>query len=74
MAQPRTFIRAHPQTKDQLRQMLADAVRNTQPELNAPKVLPVSEPEAKRQALRNSRRPAKKHPAKRLSKGRKERA
>jgi hypothetical protein len=53
--------------------MLADAVRNTQPELNAPKAHPGSEPKAKRNVLPNSRRPAKKHPAKRPSKGRKKR-
>jgi hypothetical protein len=73
MAQPRTFVRPQPHTKDQLRQMLADAVRNTQPELNAPNTLPASEPKAKRQALPGPRRPAKKHPAKRPSKGRKKR-
>ena len=73
MAQPRTFIRPQPQTKDQLRQMLADAVRNTQPELNAPKTLPASEPKAKRQALPELA-PSGKHSAKRPNKGRKKRA
>jgi hypothetical protein len=31
---PKPFVKQQPPTKDQLRQMLAQAVRNTQPELN----------------------------------------
>jgi hypothetical protein len=34
-------------SKDKLREMLAQAVRNTQPELNRVQAVPVSEPEAK---------------------------
>jgi hypothetical protein len=42
------FSRASAPTKDQLRQMLAQAVRNTQPELNAV-------PEPAKKAKRRSR-------------------
>ena len=35
MADQQKFNRANVPTKDQLREMLAQAVRNTQPELNA---------------------------------------
>ncbi|SEN59292.1 hypothetical protein [Bradyrhizobium sp. OK095] len=31
---PKPYVKPQPLTKDQLRQMLAQAVRNTQPELN----------------------------------------
>ena len=36
----KSFKREPPKTKDELRQMLAEAVRNTQPNLGQPKPLP----------------------------------
>jgi hypothetical protein len=45
MAVQQKFNRANVPTKDQLREMLAQAVRNTQPELNA---APVSSKKIKR--------------------------
>jgi len=60
-----TPSKPQPPSKDQLRAMLAQAVRNTQPELN-----PVTDqapvPKTKRRA-----RPTKSAPAKRAAKGRK---
>ena len=59
------YVKPQPPSKDQLRAMLAQAVRNTQPELNtAPALVP--EPKAK---LRG--RPTKAAPAKTAAKGRK---
>ena len=59
------YVRPQAPTKDQLRAMLAQAVRNTQPELN-----PITDqapgPKAKRRA-----RPTKGAPAKLAAKGRK---
>ena len=62
MSTPKPYVKPEPPTKDQLRAMLAQAVRNTQPELN-PVTLPAKE---KQQA-----RPTKAVPAKAATKGRK---
>ena len=59
------YVRLQAPTKDQLRAMLAQAVRNTQPELN-PITDQAPRPKAKRRA-----RPAKGAPAKLAAKGRK---
>ena len=48
MIEPKKYVRPEPVSKDKLREMLAQAVRNTQPELNRVQAVPVSEPEAKR--------------------------
>jgi hypothetical protein len=65
------WVRTQPISKDKLRAMLAEAVRNTQPELNRVPEPPTPEPKAKQ------RRPAKrakaKPPAKRLIEDRKTR-
>jgi hypothetical protein len=34
MTEPKKYVRPKPMSKDKLREMLAEAVRNTQPELN----------------------------------------
>jgi hypothetical protein len=34
MTEPKKYVRAEPMSKDRLREMLAQAVRNTAPELN----------------------------------------
>ncbi len=34
MTEPKKYVRPEPMSKDKLREMLAQAVRNTQPELN----------------------------------------
>jgi hypothetical protein len=48
MTEPRKYLRAEPMSKDQLRAMLAQAVRNTAPELNRVAVAaPVHAPEPK---------------------------
>jgi len=41
---PKSYVKPQPPSKDQLRAMLAQAVRNTQPELNP---VPVSAPKLK---------------------------
>jgi hypothetical protein len=69
MADPKPYVKVQPPTKDQLRAMLAQAVRNTQPELNPVTVpTPGPEPEAKRRG-----RPATRLPSKRPAKGKKAR-
>ena len=65
MIEPKKYVRPEPVSKDKLREMLAQAVRNTQPELNRVQA-PVPEPEAKRRG-----RPATRLLAKRPTKGRK---
>ena len=59
-------LRPQAPTKDQLRAMLAQAVRNTQPELN-----PVTAPAATAPKAKGRARPAKIAPAKPAAKGRK---
>ena len=63
MTDPKKYVRAEPMTKDKLREMLAEAVRNTQPELNRVQAVPISEPEEKRRG-----RPITPQPAKRPAK------
>jgi len=62
------YVKPQPPSKDQLRAMLAQAVRNTPPELN-PVSASVPELKAKRRG-----RPTGRLPAKRPAKGRKDRA
>jgi hypothetical protein len=69
MTEPKKYVRPEPMSKDTLREMLAEAVRNTQPELNRVQAVPVPEPEAKRRG-----RPTTRLPAKRPVKARKGRA
>jgi hypothetical protein len=61
------YVRSQPQTRDQLYEMLAQAVRNTQPELNRPTV-PEPEPKPKRDRARASARTPASKPAKRSTK------
>jgi hypothetical protein len=49
---PKPYVKPQPLTKDQLRQMLAQAVRNTQPELNND--VPAPETKAKRKSRSQS--------------------
>ena len=65
---PKPYVKPQPPSKDQLRAMLAQAVRNTQPELN-PVSASVPELKSKRRG-----RPTARLPAKRPAKGRKDRA
>ena len=58
MIEPKKYVRPEPVSKDKLREMLAQAVRNTQPELNRVQA-PVPEPEAKRRGRPPTRLPAK---------------
>jgi hypothetical protein len=67
---PKPFVRPEPVSKDRLREMLAQAVRNTQPELN----LPEPEPKPKRSQLRASARAPVRKPTKVPAKGKKARA
>jgi hypothetical protein len=69
MTEPKKYVRPEPMSKDKLREMLAQAVRNTQPELNRVQAVPVSEPEAKPRG-----RPTTRLSAKRPAKARKGRA
>ena len=69
MTEPKKYVRPEPISKDKLREMLAQAVRNTQPELNAVQAAPPPEPKAKRRG-----RPTTRFPAKRPAKARKGRA
>ena len=69
MTEPKKYVRPEPMSKDKLREMLAQAVRNTQPELNRVQVASVPEPKAKRRG-----RPTTRLPAKRPAKARKGRA
>jgi hypothetical protein len=69
MTEPKNYVRSEPVSKDKLREMLAQAVRNTQPELNRVQAVPVSQPEEKRRG-----RPTTPQPAKRPAKARKGRA
>ena len=69
MTEPKKYVRPEPISKDKLREMLAQAVRNTQPELNRVQEAPVPEPKAKRRG-----RPTTRLPAKRPAKARKGRA
>jgi hypothetical protein len=48
MIEPKKHVRPEPASKDKLREMLAQAVRNTQPEHNRVQAVPVPEPEVKR--------------------------
>lgn len=66
MTEPKKYVRPEPISKDKLREMLAQAVRNTQPELNRVQAAPATEPEAKRRG-----RPITRLQAKRPAKGRK---
>lgn len=66
MSTPKPYVKPEPPTKDQLRAMLAQAVRNTQPELNPVTVPAVPAPKEKQRA-----RPTKAAPAKAATKGRK---
>ena len=61
------FVRPQPVSKDKLREMLAQAVRNTQPELNRPEPEP-KQPKPKRDQARASSRTAASKPAKRPTK------
>lgn len=72
MSTQKPYVRPEPPTKDQLRAMLAQAVRNTQPELNI--VLAPATPAAPAPEKRLRGRPAKAAPAKPAAKGRKGRA
>jgi hypothetical protein len=65
MTEPRKFIRAEPMSKDKLREMLAQAVRNTAPELN-PVAAPTPQLKAKPRASTPTRA-APKLPAKKDS-------
>ena len=69
MTEPKKYVRPEPMSKDKLREMLAQAVRNTQPELNRVQAAPVPGPEAKRRG-----RPTTRLPPKRPAKARKGRA
>jgi hypothetical protein len=42
MTEPKKHARSEPMSKDKLREMLAQAVRNTQPELNRVRATPVA--------------------------------
>lgn len=64
---PKPYVKPQPPSKDQLRAMLAQAVRNTQPELNPVPVL-APEPKAKPRGRPTARAPAK--PAVKPRKGR----
>ncbi len=68
----KSFVRAQPQTKDQLYQMLAQAVRNTQPKLNIPRP-PEPDPKPKRRQARASARTPTSRPTQRPTKGKKDR-
>lgn len=72
MSTQRPYVKPEPPTKDQLRAMLAQAVRNTQPELN---IVPVpaapASPAASAPEKRRRGRPTKAAPAKAAAKGRK---
>lgn len=70
MTEPKKHVRPEPMSKDKLREMLAQAVRNTQPEINLVQAAPVPEPEAKRRGRPTTTR----FPAKRPAKARKGRA
>ena len=59
MTEPKKYARPEPVSKDKLREMLAQAVRNTQPELNRVQAVPVPEPEAKRRGRPRTRFTAK---------------
>ena len=62
---PKPYVRPEPVSKDKLREMLAQAVRNTQPELNRPTG---PEPESKRDRARASSRTPTGKPTKRPTK------
>jgi len=77
MTEPKKFVRAEPMSKDKLREMLAQAVRNTAPELNpvaAPAPPPKTKPRDRTPTRVIPKPPAKKNQAKALPKGRKARA
>lgn len=59
MTEPKKYVRPEPMSKDKLREMLAQAVRNTQPELNRVQAAPAPEPKAKRRGRPATRLPAK---------------
>jgi hypothetical protein len=59
MTEPKKYVRPEPINKHKLREMLAQAVRNTQPELNRGQAAPVPEPEAKRRGRPSTRLPVK---------------
>jgi hypothetical protein len=69
---PKPYARPEPVSKDKLREMLAQAVRNTQPELNTAQV-PAADSEAKRRRGRLSLRTKTASPTKRPVKGQKDR-
>jgi hypothetical protein len=50
MIEPKKYVRPEPMSKDKLREMLAQAVRNTQPKLNAA-------PEQEKKSKRRGRPP-----------------
>jgi hypothetical protein len=58
MTEPRKYVRPEPISKDKLPEMLAQAVRNTQPELNRVQA-PAPEPKPKSRGLPTTRLPAK---------------
>jgi hypothetical protein len=62
MTERKKYVRPEPMSKDKLREMLAQAVRNTQPELNLVQAA-VPEPKAKLRG-RQTTRPAGKRPIK----------
>ena len=64
---PKPYVKPQPPSKDQLRAMLAQAVRNTQPELN-PVAAVAPEPKAKPRGRPTTRVPVK--PAVKARKGR----
>jgi hypothetical protein len=70
MTEPKKFVRAEPMSKDRLREMLAQAVRNTAPELN-PVAVPAPQPKTKPRDPAPTRAaaklPAKKDSAKKVS-------
>lgn len=59
MTEPKKYVRPEPMSKDKLREMLAQAVRNTQPELNRVQAAPIPEPKSKPRGRPTTRPPAK---------------
>jgi hypothetical protein len=58
MTEPKKYVRPEPLSKDKLREMLAQAVCNTQPELNLVQAA-VPEPKAKLRGRPTTRLPGK---------------
>ena len=74
MTEPKKYVRPEPMSKDKLREMLAQAVRNTQPELNRVQAVPAPEPNVSESKAKPRGRPTTRLPAKRPAKARKGRA